>query len=191
FLADAAYEASSPLGLRDAALLTWAGMRGAITLAAASTLPETFPHRSLLVLVAFIVATASIVIQGSTLGWVVRKLHFPPPDAAVLENEREALRDEILAAGRAVLANSEMRAKYGEETVDRLSQRLTEMSTLESMYRGAPLVDEIFDAQRRMILDARRDGVYSAEALSTALQRIDAMQLGMGLTRRGRVGDDD
>ena len=74
-LADIDYLAASPLRRREGAVLVWAGMRGAVTVAAAQTLPETgTPHRSLLVLVAFVVAGGSLLVQGGTLPRVVRKV---------------------------------------------------------------------------------------------------------------------
>ncbi|MFT3697103.1 MAG: cation:proton antiporter [Kofleriaceae bacterium] len=191
FLADADYESTSQLGARDAILLIWAGMRGAITLAAAETLPEDFPHRSLLVLVAFIVATSSIVIQGSTVGWLVRKLKFPPRDEVAFAKERDAILKELLAAAHTVLHDGDVRMKYGDEMVDRLEARLADTKDLEKFSDISTLVDDVFEAQRRRILDVRNEGAYSAELLTSVLNRVDAMQLGMSLTRRGRVGDDD
>ena len=48
-------------------------MRGAVTVAAAQTLPPETPGRSLLVLVAFLVAVGSLLLQGGTLGRLVRR----------------------------------------------------------------------------------------------------------------------
>src|SRR4029079_10960715 len=56
-LANIEYFRRQPLGWRDGAVVVWAGMRGAVTVAAAQTLPEDTPQRSVLVLVAFAVAT--------------------------------------------------------------------------------------------------------------------------------------
>lgn len=189
-LADADYNASRPLGIRDAVLLVWAGMRGAITLAAAQTLPETFPHRSLVVLVAFLVAASSLLVQGATLGWVVRRLKFPPPDAEAETRERAALWDELERAGITRIEAPATRATYGEATCDQMRERLLGARDGERIAHAGRLVDELFDAQRDHILRARRDGVYSTEALAAALRRVDAMQLGFGISRRGRIDED-
>nr|HEX4312496.1 sodium:proton antiporter [Kofleriaceae bacterium] len=190
-LADADYGAQRPLGARDAVLLVWAGMRGAITLAAAETLPEEFPHRELLVLVAFLVATGSVVLQGGTLGWIVRRLKFPAPDAAVEARERELFRGELEGVGLAVLDAPATRDAYGDAVVAAMRERIVGARDSERLELSGRLVDEVFDAQRAHILDARRDGVYSTEARAAALQRVDAMQLGFGISRRGSVGDSD
>lgn len=64
---DLAYWTQTPLGPHEGAVIVWAGMRGAVTLAAAQTLPLTAPMRPLLLLVALLVAGGSLVIQGLTL----------------------------------------------------------------------------------------------------------------------------
>ena len=190
-LADVDYGASLMLGRRAAVLLVWAGMRGAITVAAAQTLPGDFPHRSLLVLVAFLVAVASLLVQGGTLGWVVRALKFPPPDAAAIARERDAFTGELERVGFAVLDAPATAASYGDDILARMRQRLAETRDGERLVLAAALVDQVFDAQRAHILAARRDGVYSTETLGVALTRVDAMQIGVGLTRRGRIDDHD
>jgi hypothetical protein len=64
-LADIDHLLGQPLGVREGAVVVWAGMRGAVTVAAAQTLPETTPQRSVLVLVAFLVAATSLLVQGA------------------------------------------------------------------------------------------------------------------------------
>jgi len=63
-----------PLGLSQANVMGWAGMRGVVTLAVALTLPDAMPGRDLMLIVAFGVILATVLIQGSTLGVVIRWL---------------------------------------------------------------------------------------------------------------------
>jgi CPA1 family monovalent cation:H+ antiporter len=67
-LADIEYFLRQPLGWRDGTAVVWAGMRGAVTVAAAQTLPEDTPQRPVLVLIAFAVAALSLLLQGGTIG---------------------------------------------------------------------------------------------------------------------------
>ena len=64
---------SEPLGWREGTVIVWAGMRGAITLAAAQTLPQGTPDRSLVIFVAFLVAAGSLIIRAApchgSWGW--------------------------------------------------------------------------------------------------------------------------
>jgi CPA1 family monovalent cation:H+ antiporter len=85
-LADIAYYTAAPLGWREGTAVVWAGMRGAVTVAAAQTLPEDTPQRPLLVLVAFAVAVLSLALQGGTIGPLLRRI--APPDVGRPGTER-------------------------------------------------------------------------------------------------------
>lgn len=54
--------------------VSWAGMRGVVSLAAALALPEAFPGRDPILLATFGVILATVLLQGTTLGWLVRVL---------------------------------------------------------------------------------------------------------------------
>jgi len=59
---------------RETTVVGWAGMRGAVSLAAALALPQTFPHRDLLVFLTFAVIVATLLGQGLTLPPLIRRL---------------------------------------------------------------------------------------------------------------------
>lgn len=56
------------------AVLTWGGLRGALSMVLALALPRSFPHRELLVTMTFGVVILSIVFQGLSMGLLLRKL---------------------------------------------------------------------------------------------------------------------
>ncbi|MBS7812613.1 Na+/H+ antiporter [Roseococcus pinisoli] len=61
-----------PLGPRASTVISWAGMRGVVTLAVALTLPEAMPGRDFMLVTAFAVILGTVLIQGMTLGFVIR-----------------------------------------------------------------------------------------------------------------------
>jgi len=63
---------------QEAALLTWGGLRGALTAALAFALPANTPHRDVLVAMAFGVVLFSLVVQGLSLPMLIRRLGFAP-----------------------------------------------------------------------------------------------------------------
>jgi Na+/H+ antiporter len=64
----------TPLGPRASAVIGWAGMRGVVTLAVALTLPETMPGRDFMLVTAFAIILVTVILQGMTLGAVIRFL---------------------------------------------------------------------------------------------------------------------
>jgi CPA1 family monovalent cation:H+ antiporter len=69
-----------PPTLGGGLLISWAGMRGIVSLAAALALPVAFPYRDLIVLTAFAVVLGTLVIQGLTLKALLRALALQDED---------------------------------------------------------------------------------------------------------------
>lgn len=79
---------------RPLAAVSWAGMRGVVSLAAAQTLPLDTPYRPLLLACTIAVILGTLVVQGLSLPRVIRWLHFPGDPAAEIDAERMVARDE-------------------------------------------------------------------------------------------------
>ena len=62
-------------------------MRGAVTVAAAQTLPLDTPYRAELVLIAYVGAAAMLLLQGSTLPWGDQPLPGRGDDPERIRNE--------------------------------------------------------------------------------------------------------
>jgi CPA1 family monovalent cation:H+ antiporter len=69
-------------------VISWCGMRGIVTLAAAYALPEGFPYRDLILLTAFAVVLGSLLIQGLTLRPLISALRLKDDDPVGLEVAR-------------------------------------------------------------------------------------------------------
>ncbi|WP_029000995.1 cation:proton antiporter [Azohydromonas australica] len=81
-------------------VISWAGMRGIVTLAAALALPSEFPYRGLIVLTAFLVVLGTLVVQGLTLKPLLKWLNLQdddPVEGEVKGARRQAL-DAVLTA---------------------------------------------------------------------------------------------
>ena len=86
-------------------VISWAGMRGIVSLAAALALPPAFPYRDLIVLTAFSVVLGTLVIQGLTLKPLLRALDLHDDDP--VGRELRAARERALRAGLASFADDE------------------------------------------------------------------------------------
>jgi CPA1 family monovalent cation:H+ antiporter len=90
---------------RETLLVGWVGMRGILTLAAAAAIPETtssgepFPGRDAIQAIALIVTLGTLLIQGTTIGWLVRRLKFDrTAEFAAVEEMRERGRTIVAEA---------------------------------------------------------------------------------------------
>jgi CPA1 family monovalent cation:H+ antiporter len=81
-------------------VISWAGMRGIVSLAAAMALPAPFPYRDLVVFTAFAVVLGTLILQGLTLGPLLRALDLRDDDP--VGHEVVAARERALRAGLAV-----------------------------------------------------------------------------------------
>jgi CPA1 family monovalent cation:H+ antiporter len=86
-------------------IISWAGMRGIVSLAAALALPAGFPYRDLVVLTAFTVALGTLAIQGLTLAPLLRLLDLHDGDP--VGQELQTARASALAAGLQSFADEE------------------------------------------------------------------------------------
>jgi len=187
-IADIDYLAAEPLGRREGVLLVWAGMRGVVTLAAAQSLPADTPHRALLVLIAFFVAAGTLLVQGGTLPWVVRRLDLTV-DTSTENDERLALLGELSRVASEVIDGPGLArpdgTPYAPETIERVRQEIahddlvdraaTEADEQHRQYRELRLA--VLAAQREELLHVRDHGTYSSGAMDQTLKVLDASQI--------------
>jgi CPA1 family monovalent cation:H+ antiporter len=132
----------------------WAGLRGGISLAAALTIPlaaagDPFPRRQDLLVITFVVVATTLLVQGSTLGRVVRwaSPSFPPAPA----------QDAVAAARRAMTLRT-LRAFENEWFLTDADPELREevRRTLQSAVAGGPTDDTRQVERMRLALDVLR-----------------------------------
>jgi monovalent cation/hydrogen antiporter len=166
-------------GWRAGVFLSWTGMRGAVSLAAALALPlETdagaaFPGRDLILFLTFAVILATLVGQGLTLPLIIRLLRLEDDG----KDEREDAKARIHAAEAALARLEElideewvredtaerMRGAYRFRT-NRFQARLDDGDdgSIESRSQDYQrLRRELLDAERRALIELRRSGMIS------------------------------
>lgn len=187
-------EAAEATGWRGGLVLTWAGMRGVVTVAAAQSLPESTPYRSQLILIAFTVSIVTLVLQGGTLPWIIRMTKLRGIDEAADHAEFATLVDELRAAGLRVLESPELSLPGGEPVDDGVLDRVRSDADLRSESawerahaaaldgesgEAAPhaqyrvLRIEVLNAEREALLDARGRGEYASRILVRAQLMLD------------------
>jgi monovalent cation/hydrogen antiporter len=171
-------------GWSEATLVSWAGMRGVVTLAAALALPDETPHRDVLVLAALAVVGGTLLINGTSLPWLVRRLDLPGPDPAEDALEQAGL---LSKAGRAGLARLAELQREGDDpsVIARLEERTRTRADAAWERLGAPSDDEtpsetyrrlrqeMLHAERETVLHARDSGKYDDDVLREVLAQLD------------------
>jgi CPA1 family monovalent cation:H+ antiporter len=168
-----------------AGLVSWAGMRGVVTLAAAQLLPQDLPNRDVLMLAAFTVVVGSLLLQGSTLPWLVRRVGLPPPDPAEDALLAAEITDAANAAGLRRLADLAT-GNEPEGVLERLRDRSIARAHAAWERLGRPLADQetpssiyarlrmaMLDAERGVVVRARDTGTAPNEVLAASLAAID------------------
>lgn len=174
-LANIEYFRREPLGPGEGSIIVWAGMRGAVTVAAVQTLPADTPQRSVLVLVAFAVALLSLVLQGGTIGMLVRLVSRPVDpavEAAQTQEEVRAILTLLQEATAGMPKPAAPREGFGQLSHEDFEEARTQRLA-------------VLEAQRSALLDARDDGTFDANVLADMLATLDAAQV--ELETRGRL----
>jgi CPA1 family monovalent cation:H+ antiporter len=162
--------------------VSFAGIRGVVTLAAVFLLPESTPHREFLQFLAFVVVVATL-LEGLALPWVIRRLKLPPPDFAQEAGEMERLLAEAQAAGLEHL-ESQVTGREDERVMERLRVNAVFLSeALENPLPDAEVAAPLeyrrlrrtmIRAERQAVLDARAEGRYQEVAVRSVLAFLDA-----------------
>ncbi|HXR44987.1 MAG TPA: Na+/H+ antiporter [Pseudolysinimonas sp.] len=167
---------------RNAVAISSAGIRGVVTLVAVFLLPP-FPERAFLQFLAFVVVFVTL-LEGLLLPMIIRALKLPAPNLEQEDLERRNLSAEAEAAG---LLELEATATDDDPpaVVDRLrSNAAFQQETLAGdppadgsehpMHTYARLRAAMIGAQRRAVLQARKEGRYQDAAVLAVLATIDA-----------------
>lgn len=91
----------NPPGIKGPFILGWAGMRGIISLAAALSIPlyltngDIFPQRNLILFITFVVILLTLIIQGLTLPYFIKKAKLEEVDYEPKDKVTEYLDTEL------------------------------------------------------------------------------------------------
>ncbi|WP_405164031.1 Na+/H+ antiporter [Nocardia sp. NBC_01499] len=171
--------------IENSTVVSWAGMRGVVTLAAVLLLPEDTPQLPVLKLLALVVVAGTLLLQGTSLPWLVKLLHLRGPSRAENALQKANLLQQATTAGL-----TELEKWITQETpasvIDSLRDRVTwktnaawerlgrsesELATPTAEYRRLRL--EMLRAERETVLRVRDSGGADYEILQYVLARLD------------------
>ena len=168
-----------------ATVVSWAGMRGVVSLAAAFALPESTPQRGVLLLAAFVVVVGTLLLQGVTLPALVRRMGLPGPDPAEDALQQAALLSEVASAGQARL-DGERVQNDPQDVIDQLMNRSRGRADIawERLGRANSVYEPptasyirlrlaMLEAERAALVTARDEGRYDNEVLRAVQAVLD------------------
>jgi monovalent cation/hydrogen antiporter len=166
-------------------VISWSGMRGIVSLAAAMALPPAFPFRDLILLTAFAVVVGTLVIQGLTLKPLLRALDFDDDDP--VEREVDVARERALQSVLASFAHDTSPAADAvrQEFVAHLQPRRVQESSndaaLDPVRSGhVDLHGRALQAARQAVLAMRANAEIGDDAFHQVEEDLDWLEMARG-----------
>ena len=179
-------------GWKGPIIFGWAGMRGVVSLAAALSIPllmggQPFPYRNLILFITFIVILVTLVLQGLTLPWVIRKVNLEDNHHLIPEQKQEIIIQKKMAQYSLQYLNEKYDGKLPDnEHLHNLHARLkidmkllnqelentdrTNENALQS-FQGIYL--ELLEHQRKLLNEMNRRAEFDEELIRKYLTLID------------------
>ncbi|GLW11846.1 Na+/H+ antiporter [Microtetraspora sp. NBRC 13810] len=176
---------------RQVAVISWAGMRGVVSLAAAFAIPDDLPGRNLLLFLTFSVVIGTLLVQGLSFPMLLRRLK--------VSSEREIYADNLAEAGAQQAAASAGLARLEELVADGVAELHADIvaqlrskserrtlnawerlgggtgpegeETPSAVYRR--LRREMLDAERQVFVRLRNERRIDDEVLRRVMQELD------------------
>lgn len=172
-------------GLKAPLIMSWAGMRGVVSLAAALSIPvqmsngAPFPHRNLVLFITFVVILATLIIQGLSLPFLIKKLNMP--DFGDYHSEEEA--ERLLKKGLAENSLQYLKTNYNgylynNKNLQQLAARWEHQSNIktetEMSVETQRIYLDILEQQRRWLQNKNKtDDKIDEEIVRKFLYGID------------------
>jgi CPA1 family monovalent cation:H+ antiporter len=180
-------------GWRGPLVLGWAGMRGVVSLAAALSVPlliregQPFPYRNLILFITFIVILVTLVFQGVTLPYLIRKVKPEDKNTPIPEPKQEIIIQKKIAQASLQF----LEEKYGDdyrlnEHVNNLHARLKlDLSSFhqeleeingpkENSLKSHQMVYlDLLEEQRRLLNEMNRLAEFDEDLIRKYLSLID------------------
>jgi CPA1 family monovalent cation:H+ antiporter len=167
-------------------VISFAGIRGGVSLAAALALPTDFPERDLILFVTFGVIVFTLIGQGLSLPLLIRVLRVPPDDGGAAREEAKARikaseaalarLEELVADGRVHPESADrLRGAYGFR-VNRFQARLDGDGNGEIEQRSAGFQrvrSELLEAERGAVVALRNAGLIDDAVMNRVQRDID------------------
>jgi len=184
-------------------IVSWGGLRGAVALALALSLPPGLAGREWIQLMTFGVVLVSLLVQGMTMQTLLNWLGLGEPG----QREYERHQARLFALNRALSmlhseqqrgsllpgVVSDIRDEY-EEAISKEQENLESLEVKPGFFRRQQIRQTRRRAlltQRAALIELRRQGQLSSEAMHDLLEEVDAELVRLGESDRDDDRDED
>ncbi|WP_221393688.1 Na+/H+ antiporter [Dyadobacter sp. NIV53] len=166
-------------------MLGWTGMRGVVSLAAALAIPVTlengadFPYRNLILFITFIVILLTLIVQGLTLPYLIKRMHFFDE---LFNDEDEELTRQKMKRGLKQHVYEVLKSKYenelqGHAGIEKILKQWEERAKAaddSGMNEKTKVVFvQLLESQREYLAELNKDVSISEEIIRQQLYQID------------------
>ncbi len=173
-------------------VLNWSGLRGAISLALALSLPASLgKDREMIQVMVFGVVLFTLLIQSTTMGQLIRWLHIITRSQVQVEYEMRHARLTTLRSADAHLDRLHNEGLLSTHTWERLKKSISQQAAalaeaVRELLLSDPAIEseelktawhEQIRAQRSALISLRRDGVISDDVFEKLAAEVDAQMI--------------
>jgi len=171
----------------------WSGMRGVVSLAAALSIPvliqpgQPFPYRNLILIITFVVILVTLVLQGLTLPWVIRKVKIEVESDRVREQEQElVIRKTMAEASLRFIEQAHDKEQAWNDHLNNLSTKFrTDLNVFQQdiqefnkmsrdrLIQYQDIYVALLDEQRKALHELNRNEKYDEELIRKYLSLVD------------------
>lgn len=172
-------------GFKAPLILGWTGMRGVVSLAAALSIPvhmadgSAFPQRNLILLITFIVILLTLLVQGLSLPFLIRKINIPDYDDTLPEEEvYHTLRKQMAEHALLHLRTNYSDALSNQPVLQQIAHKWehsTAVTAEESMAEDCKVIYlDLLEQQRQWLLNKNdKEQTLDEEIVRRHLQYLD------------------
>jgi len=175
-------------------LVAWSGMRGVVSLASALAVPLTltngqkFPHRDLLLFITFVVILFTLVLQGLSLPWLIKKLNINDTGTEKDKEHEMAIRLRLATAAldhmennypdelTSIDAYSRLKERY-ERMIEIANKKLLKQENIDEVPKFLPkyrqMLLELVTVRREELIKLRSEQLYPDELLNNKEWELD------------------
>lgn len=165
-------------------LLGWTGMRGVVSLAAALAIPLTmdngtpFPHRNLILFITFIVILLTLLLQGLTLPYFIKKSRLFEFGGNMAEDEMKIkLKNKLVVETVRLLREKHKSGQYNDPHLLRLIEqwehKITHPEHLILSEESKQNYLELLESQRTFLAALNHDPEFDDETIRNQIFQID------------------